>query len=187
MLIPCALQQLCSAQIFMKLDLHGAYNLVRIWTGDEWKTAFSTTFGHYEYSVMPYGLSFSPLVFQCFINDVLRDMLGQFVIAYISDILIYSPTHQSHIDHVKQVLAHLLENQLYVQGEKCEFNVSAVTFLGYIITLWGNNYGPSQGYASDRMAHTLSWERTANVWGFANFYLQFTCNLYLGFGQASHL
>lgn len=51
--------------------MHSAYNLVRIREGDGWKTAFSTTSGHCEYLVMPYGLANDPLVFQCLINDVL--------------------------------------------------------------------------------------------------------------------
>lgn len=68
---------------------------------------FSTSSGHYEYLVMPYGLSYAPSVFQSLINAVLRDMLGRFVIAYIDDILIYfpfHPFHESHIKHVKEVL-----------------------------------------------------------------------------------
>lgn len=71
-LVPAALEQLRQAAIFTKLDLRSAYNLIRIKKEDEWKTAFSTTNGHYHYQVMPYGLAGAPGVFQCFINDVLR-------------------------------------------------------------------------------------------------------------------
>lgn len=102
--------------------------------GDEWKMAFSTTSGHYEYTVMVCGLSCAPSVCQCFINDMLRDMLGKFVIAYIGNILIYSPSPESHVTHVKRVLSCLLENQLYVKGEKCKFHVPIVSFLRYIIS-----------------------------------------------------
>lgn len=73
---------------------------------------------------MSYGLSLAPAVFQCLSNDVLQDMLGKFVTAYIDDILIYSPDKPTHIQHVKKVLARLLENQLYATGEKCEFRIS---------------------------------------------------------------
>ncbi|KAI4890669.1 hypothetical protein NFI96_002022 [Prochilodus magdalenae] len=86
-LVPVALEQLRGATMFTKLDLRSAYNLVRIRKGDEWKTAFHTTRGHYEYRVMSFGLRNAPSVFQAFVNDVLRDMIGQFVIAYIDDIL----------------------------------------------------------------------------------------------------
>lgn len=95
---PLPFEQLRSAKIFNKLDLRSAYNLVHtIRKGDEWKTAFSTTSGHYMYQVMPYGLSGTPLVFQCFINDILRHFLGTFAIAYIDDILIYSRNYKKHV------------------------------------------------------------------------------------------
>lgn len=71
---------------------------------------FSTTSGHFEYCIIPYGLSCAPSVFQYLINDVLKDMLGKFIIAYIDDILIYSPSLDSHVHHVKQVLSSLLDN-----------------------------------------------------------------------------
>ncbi len=75
-LVPAALEQLRKARYFTKLDMRCAYNLIRICEGDEWKTSFSTTTGHYEYLVMPFGLANSPSVFQSFINDVFRDMLN---------------------------------------------------------------------------------------------------------------
>lgn len=61
--------------MFTKLDLHSAYNLICIREGDEWKMAFSTTQGQYEYFVMPHGLSNAPSIFQNFINDTLHDLL----------------------------------------------------------------------------------------------------------------
>ncbi len=89
-LVPTALEQLRGATIFTKLDLRSAYNLIHIRKGDEWKTAFVTPTGHYEYRVMPYGLVNAPSVFQGFMHEVLREFLHQFFIVYIDDILIYS-------------------------------------------------------------------------------------------------
>jgi hypothetical protein len=94
------------AQYFTKLNLCSAYNLVRIREGDEWKTAFST--GHYEYRVMPYGLTNAPLVFQFFINEVFRDMFGRCVVVYIDKILVYSTTCKQHVSHVRSVLERLI-------------------------------------------------------------------------------
>ncbi|KAK3528500.1 hypothetical protein QTP70_000474 [Hemibagrus guttatus] len=74
-LVPSALEHLCGATVFTKLDLHSAYNLIRIREGDKWKTAFVTPTGHYEYLVMPYGLVNAPSMFQDFMHEVLREFL----------------------------------------------------------------------------------------------------------------
>ncbi|KAK3520993.1 hypothetical protein QTP86_002390 [Hemibagrus guttatus] len=87
-LVSAELEQLRGARVFTKLDLRSAYNLVRICEGDEWKTAFHTTHGHYKYCVMPFGLTNTPAVFQALINEVFQDLLGKGVIAYIDDILV---------------------------------------------------------------------------------------------------
>lgn len=78
-LMSSAFERLQGASIFTKLDLRNAYHLVRITEGDEWKTAFNTPRGHFEYLVMPFGLSNCPAVFQALVNDVLRDMVDQFI------------------------------------------------------------------------------------------------------------
>uniref|UniRef100_A0AAY4DCC8 ribonuclease H n=1 Tax=Denticeps clupeoides TaxID=299321 RepID=A0AAY4DCC8_9TELE len=96
-LLNTAFELLAGATVFTKLDLRNAYHLVRIREGDEWKTGFITPSGHYEYLVMPFGLSNSPAAFQALVNDVLRDMLDQFVFVYLDDILIYSPNLSTHI------------------------------------------------------------------------------------------
>eukprot|EP00063_Salmo_salar_P017085 XP_013991920.1 PREDICTED: uncharacterized protein LOC106567308 [Salmo salar] len=99
--------------------------------GDEWKTAFNTASVHYEYLVVPFGLTNA--VFQALVNDVLLDMLNWFIFVYLDDILVFSHSTQEHVLHVRQVLQHLLENQLFVKAEKCEFHRFTIPFLGYII------------------------------------------------------
>jgi len=133
-LISDLLDRVKGAKVFTKLDLKSAYNLVRIKEGDEYKTAFRTRYGHYEYLVMPFGLKNAPATFQHFINDVLSDYLDDFVISYIDDILIYSNNLEEHHEHVSKVLEKLLENNLYVKLEKCEFDRPETTFLGYVIS-----------------------------------------------------
>nr|XP_014030246.1 unnamed protein product [Salmo salar] len=93
-LVLAAIKQLCGAGFFTKLDLRSAYNLIR--EGDEWKTAFSTMSGHYEYSMMPFGIANAPSVFQAFVNEVSQDMLGHQVVVYINGILVYSATLEDH-------------------------------------------------------------------------------------------
>ncbi len=123
-LMSSAFELLQGAKVFTKLDLRNTYNLVRIHKGDEWKTAFNTPTGHYEYLVLPFGLTNAPAVFQGMVNRVLGDMINRFVFVYLDDILIFSPSLQVHTQHVCQVLQWLLENQLFVKAEKCERNPS---------------------------------------------------------------
>lgn len=114
------------AKIFTKLDLRNTYHLVQVKEGDEWRTAFNTPSGHHEYLAMPFGLANAPAVFQNLINDVLRDMLNKFMFVYLDDILIFSPSESKHVTHVRTVLHRLLQNNLYVEAEKCSFHVSTV-------------------------------------------------------------
>ena len=97
-LISGLLEQLGRAKVFTKIDLRGAYNLVRIKEGDEWKTAFRTRYGHFEYNVMPFGLTNASAVFQHMINDIFREDLDDFVVIYLDDILIYSKNEKENED-----------------------------------------------------------------------------------------
>ncbi|KAI2656613.1 Transposon Tf2-9 polyprotein [Labeo rohita] len=136
-LMSSAFEILQGAKIFTKLDLRNAYHLVRIKEGDEWKTAFNTPLGHFEYRVLPFVLANVPSVFQALVNDVLRDMLNIFVFVYLDDILIFSPSVSDHVQHVRRVLQRLLENRLFVKAEKCVFHVKSVTFLGHVVSADG--------------------------------------------------
>ena len=103
------------ATIFTKLDLRNAYHLVRIKEGDEWKAAFNMSTGHWEYLVIPFGLTNAPAIFQTLVNDVLGDMINKFVFVYLDNILIFSQDARSHQGHVRKVLQSLLENHLFVK------------------------------------------------------------------------
>ena len=92
------------AKIYTKIDLCHAYHLVRIAEGDEWKTAFRTRYGSFEWNVMPFGLTNAPAAFQRFVNSILADLLDVCVVVYLDDILIYSQDVESHQKHVREVL-----------------------------------------------------------------------------------
>lgn len=132
---------------------------------------FSTTSGHYEYCITPYGRSDAPSVFQHLINGVCKDMLGKFAIAYIDDILIYIPFTATHVSHVRQVLFRLLKNQLYIKSEKCKFHVSSISFLGYsqeAMAINEANVAPVTECLTPRTVKELQCFP-----GFANFYRRF--------------
>jgi len=133
-LIPELMARLSKVTVFSKIDLRNAYHQIRIAEGHEWKTAFRTRYGLYEYRVMPFGLTNAPASFQHLVNDTFSDMLDNFVVAYLDDILIYSDTQEQHEQHVRQVLQWLRESELFAKAEKCEFHRSSVEFLGFVIS-----------------------------------------------------
>ena len=172
-LISEILDRVQGASIFTKIDLKNAYHLIRIKEGDEWKTAFRTRFGLFEYQVMPFGLTNAPASFQDFIQFVLRDYLDIFVIVYIDDILIFSDNQNNHNIHVKKVLQKLLEAELYANLEKCEFDVSQVQYVGFTLSKEGITMDPG------KVNSILSWpvptklSEVQSFLGFANFYRRF--------------
>ena len=175
-LIASAFELLQGATVFTKLDLRNAYHLVRIREGDEWKTAFNTPSGHYEYRVMPFGLTNAPAIFQAMVNDVLRDFLNSFVFVYLDDILIFSKSEPEHVQHVQSVLQRLLENQLFVKAEKCEFHASEVTFLGFIIRPGQILMDPTKVKAVADWPIPITRKKLQQFLGFANFYWRFIRN-----------
>lgn len=172
-LIDETLRQLQTAKIFTRLDLRGAYNLIRIRKGDEHLTAFRTRYGLYEYTVMPFGLTNAPATCQQFVNDTLRQYLDRFCVVYLDDILIYSHTLEEHRKHVRLILETLLKAGLYVKGEKCEFFTTRTTFLGFVIDTSGISMDP------EKVSTITEWQPPATVkelqsfLGFANFYRRF--------------
>jgi len=89
-LISGLLDRLHTGKIFTKINLRGAYNMLRIRPGDEWKIAFRTCYSHFEYTVMPFGLTNAPAVFQHLMNDIFWEYMDEFVVVYLDDILIFS-------------------------------------------------------------------------------------------------
>ena len=137
--------RLAQANWFSKIDLKGAYNLIRMKEGEEWKTAFRTRYGHYEYMVMPFGLTNAPATCQMMINDTLREHLDKTVVAYLDDILIYTTgTLQEHVHDVQQVLTKLQARNLKANPKKCEFHTKETEFLGFIIGVDGIRIDPSK-------------------------------------------
>lgn len=168
--------RLTGANWFTALDLKGAYNLIRIREGDEWKTAFRTRYGLFECLVMPFGLTNAPATFQRMINHVLRTYIDDFVIVYLDDILIFSKTFEEHEKHVHQVLQTLQDANLLVELEKCSFHVQEVKFLGHLISPGQVRMDP------DKLAAIRDWELPnsrkgmQSFLGLANYYRRFIRN-----------
>lgn len=122
---------------------------------------------------MPYGLVNAPSVFQAFINEVLREFIGKFVIVYIDVILVYSSDVNNHVIHVRQILSRLLENQLYVKLEKCEFHQTEIQFLGYIVSSRGVQMDEGKIKAVTEWPKPKTTKDLQHFLEFANFYRRF--------------
>ena len=175
-LIPDLLDRLRSATVFTKMDLHSAYNLVRIAEGDEWKTAFRTRYGSFEFMVMHYGLTNAPASFQRFMNNIFKDLLDVCVVVYLDDILIFSKDPSSHSQHVQEVLRRLRKHDLYAKVEKCEFSVDTTEFLGFVISPNGLSMAESKVQAIKDWPKPRKVKEVQSFLGFANFYRRFIAN-----------
>ncbi|XP_019171431.1 PREDICTED: uncharacterized protein LOC109166986 [Ipomoea nil] len=136
--------QLRGAGVFSKIDLRSGYHQLKVADRDIPKTAFRTRYGHYEFTVMPFGLINAPAVFMDLMNRVFKPHLGDFVIVFIDDILVYSRDKEEHVGHLRTVLQILREKQLYAKLSKCEFWKDSVAFLVHVIDSKGISVDPDK-------------------------------------------
>lgn len=177
-LVHDTLDQLKKAKVFTKLDVIAAFNKLRVAEGDEWKTAFITRYGLYEYCVTPFGLTNAPAYFQDFINQTLHDILDKYCSAYLDDVIIFSQSQEEHIRHVREVLQRLRAAGLQIDIDKCEFSVTETKYLGLIISDKGIRMDPDKVQAIINWASPDSCTRgkikeLQRFLGFANFYRRF--------------
>ena len=131
------LDELSGAAIFSKIDLKSGYYQIRIQEVDEWKTAFKTKFGLYEWLVMPMGLSGAPCTFMRVMHFVFRPYIGVFVVVYFDDILMFSKSLKDHVTHPRTMLQTLRKERLYANMDKCLFGVDKLVFLGFVVSSKG--------------------------------------------------
>ncbi|XP_073130858.1 uncharacterized protein [Henckelia pumila] len=161
------------ATVFSKLDLRSGYHQLKVKSADVPKTAFRTRYGHYEFMVMPFGLTNAPAVFMDLMNRVFKPFLDKFVVVFIDDILVYSPSEEDHKEHLRLTLQTLREKELYAKFKKCEFWLKSVTFLGHIISKDGVSVDPK------KVEPVMDWPRPKTVTeirsflGLAGYYRKF--------------
>uniref|UniRef100_A0A388LZJ8 Reverse transcriptase n=1 Tax=Chara braunii TaxID=69332 RepID=A0A388LZJ8_CHABU len=126
--------RLAGNRFFTKIDLRSGYHQICVATEDQPKTAIRSRFGHYEFTVMPFGLTNAPATFQRAMNDIFRDILEEYVLVYLDDILVYSHTLEDHLRHLRDVLQRLRKHGFYAKLSKCRFAQRKVDFLGHHVS-----------------------------------------------------
>ena len=125
--------QLQGARVFSKIDLRSGYHQLKVKAEDDEKTAFRTRYGHYEFLVMPFGVTNDPAAFMDLMNRVFKPYLDEFVNVFIDDILIYSKSKVENVKLLGLALQILRDRELYAKLSKCEFWLSSISFLGHVI------------------------------------------------------
>jgi hypothetical protein len=165
--------QLTGARVFSKIDLRSGYHHIRIRPEDISKTAFTTQYGLFEYLVMSFGLTNALAHFTYLMNSVFMPELDKFVVVFIDDILIYSKNEEEHARHLRMVLTHLREHQLYAKFSKCMFWLEEIQFLGHVLCAKGIAVDPS------KVKDILEWKsptivhQVRSLLGLASYYRRF--------------
>ncbi|KAL4013610.1 hypothetical protein IC575_025782 [Cucumis melo] len=147
------LDELHGANLFSKIDLKSGYHQIRMHVGDEWKMAFKTKFGLYEWLVIP--------------------NTWKFLVVYFDDILVYSKGLNNHILHLKTILLKLREEKLYANFKKCSFCLEQIHFLGFIVGKDGVKVDEEKVKAIREWPTPTNASEVRSFHGLASFYRRF--------------
>jgi hypothetical protein len=165
--------QLEGAAYFSKIDLRSGYWQIRVDEQDVTKTAFTSRHGHYEWLVMPMGLTNAPAAFMALMENTFRAELDKFVLVFLDDILIYSRTFEEHEAHIRVVLERLREKKLYAKKSKCAFFKGEVEFLGHFVGRAGVRMVEGKVAAVERWPTPSCQKEVEQFLGLAGYYRRF--------------
>ena len=149
--------QMRGEKVFSKIDLRSGYHQVRIKDEDIHKTTFRTRYGHYEFVVVPFGLTNALATFMCLMNSVFSRYLDKFVLVFLYDILVYSKNEEDHEEYLRLKLQLLREHQLYAKLRKCDFYRDRIQYFGHIILEEGISMDPK------KIEAIMNWPTPRNV------------------------
>jgi hypothetical protein len=170
------LDELAGAKVFSKLDLRVGYHQIRMLPTYEFKMAFKTYQGHYQFRLMPFGLCNAPSTFQCVMNLVLSSCLRKSVLVFMDDILVYSPSISEHVQHLTAVLELLKQHELYVKESKCSFACTSLEYLGHIISTDGVATDPRKTEAMVHWPQPNTVTELRGFLGLTGYYRKFVRN-----------
>nr|GEU91256.1 putative reverse transcriptase domain-containing protein [Tanacetum cinerariifolium] len=161
------------SSVYSKIDLRSGYHQLRIKQKEIPITAFKNRYGHFEFHVIPFGLTNVPAVFMDLMNQVCKPYLDKFVIVFIEDILVYSKDEEEHGKHLKSILELLRKERLYANFSKCDFWLDSVQFLGHVIDRNGVHVDPAKIKAIRNWAASTTPTEVKQFLGLAGYYRSF--------------
>lgn len=165
--------QLQGAKFFSKIDLRSGYWQIPIDSADVSKTASRTRYGHFEWLVLPFGLTNAPAAFMDLMHQVLRDLLDKGVVIFLDDILIYADSAEEHERLLREVFTRLRQHNLYAKESKCELWRTEVTFLGHVINAQGISMESCKVDAVNAWPQPQDASDIRSFLGLAGFYRRF--------------
>ncbi|GBG63373.1 hypothetical protein CBR_g37731 [Chara braunii] len=165
--------RLAGKRFFTKIDLRSGYHQIRVAAADQPKTAFRSRFGHYEFTVMSFGLTNAPGTFQRAMNDIFGDILEQYVLVYLDDILVYSRTLEEHLRHLRDFLDRLRGHGFYAKLSKCRFAQHKVDFLGHYVSDEGLHMNYAKITAIAEWPAPTSAKQVRSFLGLTSYYSNF--------------
>lgn len=162
-----------TARYFTKLDLLSGYHQMRVHPDDTHKTAFRTRYGHYEFNVVPFGLTNAPAAFSTMMRTVMDPVLDKCLVLYLDDILIYSDNKKDHLRDIRRVLTLLRKAGLYCKLSKCSFMQDETEFLGHIISKDGLKTNAGLVKAIREWPVPSTQRHVMQFLGLTNFYHQY--------------
>lgn len=165
--------ELSAAKWFTKLDLRAGFHQILLQPGEEHKTAFSTHEGHFEFRVLAFGLTGAPATFQGAMNATLKPLLRQCVMVFFDDILIYSPSFDQHLIHIRSVLDLLKQDDWRIKLSKCSFAQQQLSYLGHVISSDGISTDPAKIDAIVTWPLPSNTKELRSFLGLAGYYRKF--------------
>lgn len=138
------LDQLQNAKYFTSMDLKSGFWQIELDAESRPKTAFTTHAGLYHFTVMPFGLTNAPATFQRLMDLVLGGLKWSCALVYLDDIIVYSSTFSSHLQHLELVLQRIQESGLTLHLSKCHFCKTKLRYLGHVVSQSGIEPDPEK-------------------------------------------
>lgn len=167
------MDELSHSSWFSKLDLKAGYHQILLQNGEEYKTAFQTHMGHYEFRVMAFGLTGAPNTFLEAMNETLKPVLRRCALVFFDDILIYSKSFEEHLLHLSEVLHLLLQDHWKVKLTKCDFAKQQISYLGHVISVEGVSTDPEKVRVVEQWPTPTNAKELRSFLGLAGFYRKF--------------